>query len=220
MRFAGDRQRLGSLLAETRHRFGIDRDDARLERTRDRGIGVGDQDRRQHLRKLNEIDRRSRDRACGLWKKLKIRLVFCNQRQNGGGIDIVRELDRHRFAGIDAERTRPAACQDEAWLDRCGKCAKRSQSFLIESLDRKAQQRLAAACDDDRPSRSKFGERAAGTHVLACPAQDGTCVNDTIFMHKPLLKAPGWTELETPLRELIPHSDTLFAVAGRRIVTS
>ena len=168
MRFAGDRQRLRRLLAETRHRLGIDRDDARIERSRDRGIGVGDQYRGQHLRKLDEIDRRRRRRARRLRKEFEIGLVFRNQRQNGPGIDVVRELDRHRFAGVDPERTRAAAGQNETRRHRRGKRAKRSQSVLIEPLDRKAEQRFVAACDDHRPSGTKFSERPAGTNLLAC----------------------------------------------------
>ena len=76
MRFAGDHERLRHFSAETRDRFGLDRDNAGVEGTGDRGVGVGDQDRGQHLCKLDEIDRRSRDRTRRLRKVFEIRYVL------------------------------------------------------------------------------------------------------------------------------------------------
>ena len=166
IRFAGDHERFRRLLAETRDRFGLDRDNARVECTCDRGVRVGNKNSNT-LCKLDEIDRGSRDRTGRLRKDqspVYSQHTFGNQRQNAQAVDILGKLDRDRLATrrSRSERAR-AGCQNEAWRDRGRSSARNAASLCLSrpSTGRHSNVSVLSAITTGRPDRNSASARLA-----------------------------------------------------------
>ena len=106
---AGDGERLRGLLAETRHRAGVDGDDGRIVGIHDRRGGLGHQHRGQHLRELDEIDGRRCRRSRRLRHEHMVGGGVGDERQDHVGVDVGHQFERDRVVGIDAERACPQA---------------------------------------------------------------------------------------------------------------
>ena len=176
-------ERLRGLLAEARHRAGLDGDDGRIERVHHGRGGFGDQHRRQHLRELDQFDGRDRRRARRLRHELMIGRGVGDQRQDHVRIDVGHQFERDRLVGVDAERARPQAGQDQTRRDRRAKRPERREPLLVEPLDRQAEQRFVAACHHHRPAGPKLGQTPADAHLLTGSKQDGTRRAPIIIWH-------------------------------------
>ena len=106
-----------------------------------------------------------------------------DQRQDHVGIDVGHQFERDRLVGIDAERARPQAGQHQARRDRRAKRPERREPFLVEPLDRQAQQRFAAAFHHHRPAGTKFSQSPADAHLLTGSEKNGTRVAPIIIRH-------------------------------------
>ena len=196
--FAGDGQRLRGLFAEARHRAGLDGDDRGIERAHRGRNGFGDQHRRQNLRELDQLDGRNRRWARRLRHEHMVRCGIGDQREDHVRIDIGHQFERNRLVGLDTERTRPPAGQDQARRDRRAKRAERREPLLIQPLDRQAEQRFVAAFDHHRPAGPELSQTPANAHLLTGSKQDGTCASAIIIWHRYSLHSLGAPRTRTP----------------------
>ncbi|MEA2980217.1 MAG: cyclohydrolase, partial [Alphaproteobacteria bacterium] len=169
----GDGERLRGLLAEACHSACLDGDDGRVEGIHHRGGGLGDQHRRQHLRELDQFDRGDRRRARRLRHEHVIGRGIGDEREDHVGIDIGHQFERDRLVGLDAERTRPPARQNQPRRNRRAKRPEGCEPFLVEPLDRQAKQRFAAAFHHHRAAGAKFSQAPSNAYLFTGSKENG-----------------------------------------------
>ena len=106
-----------------------------------------------------------------------------HERQDHVRVNVGHQFKGDRLVGIDTERACTQAGQNQARRDRRAKRPESNQPFLVQPLDRQAQQRFTAACHHHRPAGPKLGQTPANAHLFTGSEEDGARLATIVVRH-------------------------------------